>query len=353
ENIFFYGTILGFKKNEIESRVNEIIKFADIGEFIDQPVKTYSSGMFVRLAFAVQTSLKPDILLVDEVLSVGDIFFQQKCHGRIEELMSQGTALVLVSHDMQLIEKYSTNTLLLENGKCLELGNPHSVIQKYLSLSVRYELHNNKINNSIQLQEIIDEKFSNKKASINNWPIDQWFVGSTFEQIGDKRIAEITKFCVCNLENKIMTFCTTGDVISFFYEIKIKKDISIPVGAVIFTNSRNIVVHGKDTLQYATKKNIDIKVVKANSIVRINQKFQIDLAPGEYSYTLGFGTVELQNSITINQLEYSVREDFIKPLSRIPKAGKFIVKKSCDNLGNYFHGYVNLEGDFFLSIISK
>jgi lipopolysaccharide transport system ATP-binding protein len=134
ENVYLNGAILGFSRQDMDQRFDQIAAFADIGDFLDQPVKVYSSGMYVRLAFAVQTCIEPDILIIDEVLSVGDIFFQQKCFARLDELLAQDTAVIIVSHDMALIEKYSTRTLLLDHGQAHFLGHPNEAVQRFYVL---------------------------------------------------------------------------------------------------------------------------------------------------------------------------------------------------------------------------
>lgn len=117
ENIFLNGYILGLNQTEIQQRYEQIVEFADIGDFINQPVKTYSSGMFVRLAFAVQAHVDADIVIIDEALAVGDIFFRQKCYAHLEKLKESGTVILLVSHSMNEIEQHCERAILLENGK--------------------------------------------------------------------------------------------------------------------------------------------------------------------------------------------------------------------------------------------
>ena len=124
ENIFLNGTMLGFSEEEINARLDEILSFADIGDFIHQPVKTYSSGMFVRLAFAVAINIDPEILVVDEALSVGDVFFQAKCYHKFEEFKKQGKTILFVSHDLGSISKYCDRVILLNQGVMLDEGTP-------------------------------------------------------------------------------------------------------------------------------------------------------------------------------------------------------------------------------------
>ncbi|MBI5591185.1 MAG: ABC transporter ATP-binding protein [Deltaproteobacteria bacterium] len=133
ENVFLNGAIMGFSYPEMESRFDEITEFADIGHFIDQPVKVYSSGMFVRLAFAVQICIEPDILIVDEALSVGDIFFQQKCFSKIREIISKGVSCLFVSHDTTAVMNICNRAVLLNNGEMDHVGPPEEVVSRYFS----------------------------------------------------------------------------------------------------------------------------------------------------------------------------------------------------------------------------
>ena len=116
--------MMGIKKEEIEQKVPYIIEFAEIGDFIYQPVKSYSSGMFARLAFAVAINIEPEILIVDEALSVGDVFFQAKCYHKFEEFKQMGKTIVFVSHDLSSISKYCDRVMLLDQGVKLGVGNP-------------------------------------------------------------------------------------------------------------------------------------------------------------------------------------------------------------------------------------
>lgn len=139
ENVFFQGAVLGISKAEIASRFEGIAAFADIGEFIDQPVRTYSSGMYVRLAFSVAIHVQPDILLVDEALSVGDVEFQHRSMKRVKELISAGTSLLLVSHDRHLITSTCSRCILLDKGRLVMDGLPSDVFDYYHALTAKGE----------------------------------------------------------------------------------------------------------------------------------------------------------------------------------------------------------------------
>lgn len=131
ENVYLNGTMIGFTREEIDAKLQDILDFADIGDFVNQPVKTYSSGMFVRLAFAVAINIDPEILIVDEALSVGDVFFQLKCFKKFDEFKKNGKTILFVSHDLSSIEKYCDKAILLDHGRNVAEGTPIDIINKY------------------------------------------------------------------------------------------------------------------------------------------------------------------------------------------------------------------------------
>ncbi len=136
ENIYLNGTMLGFSEEEIQERLPDILAFADIGEYITQPVKMYSSGMFVRLAFAVAINIDPEILIVDEALSVGDVFFQAKCYRKFEDFKKSKKTIVFVSHDLSSISRYCDRVILLNQGEILDEGSPRDMVDLYKQVLV-------------------------------------------------------------------------------------------------------------------------------------------------------------------------------------------------------------------------
>ncbi len=136
QNVYLNGTMIGFSEEEIKAKLDDILEFADIGDFVYQPVKTYSSGMFVRLAFAVAININPEILIVDEALSVGDVFFQAKCYHKFEEFKKEGKTIVIVSHDLSSISKYCDRVILLNKGHKLAEGEPKKIVDLYKKLLV-------------------------------------------------------------------------------------------------------------------------------------------------------------------------------------------------------------------------
>ena len=157
ENVYLNGAILGLKKREIDAAFSDIVKFAELEEFVDTPVKRYSSGMYVRLAFAVAAHVKADLILIDEVLSVGDITFQQRCLAKMNELHSQGATIVFVSHDLWTVQSFCTRTVLLQRGQVEADGNPERVIDIYRQRERKDQLARAQPANASGASEATDE----------------------------------------------------------------------------------------------------------------------------------------------------------------------------------------------------
>lgn len=156
ENVYMNAAILGFKRSEIDKKYEQIVNFAGIGDFIDQPVKTYSSGMMVRLAFAVQVIVEPDLLIVDEALSVGDAAFQFKCLTRIKDIVAGGTSVLLVSHDSGMVKSFCSKCLWLKNGEVYAYGNAGEIVDAY-DREVRMETEQGQMSLPSRQVEIKDE----------------------------------------------------------------------------------------------------------------------------------------------------------------------------------------------------
>lgn len=166
ENVYLNGTMIGFSKEEIDAKLDDILAFADIGDYVNQPVKMYSSGMFVRLAFAVAINIEPEILIVDEALSVGDVFFQAKCFKKFEEFKKQGKTILFVSHDLSSISKYCDRVVLLNKGHKVDEGIPKDMISIFKRLLVGK--YNDPYESTNENMDIIDAIEDSKNASGKN-----------------------------------------------------------------------------------------------------------------------------------------------------------------------------------------
>jgi len=214
ENIYLNGAILGMKRAEISSKFDEIVDFSGVDKFIDTPVKRYSSGMYVRLAFAVAAHLEPEILVVDEVLAVGDIAFQNKCMGKMNEVSKQGRTILFVSHNMQALSHLCTRGILLENGCLTQMGNIQDSIKKYLSNSINttgpsYNLLENKDRKGTGILKFSKLEIFNKGELSNNFVIgddlELRLTVKAFQQIRNISIAihlyRYDEIILSNIEN--------------------------------------------------------------------------------------------------------------------------------------------------------
>lgn len=181
ENIYLNGTMMGYSKAEMDQKINDIISFADIGDFINQPVKTYSSGMFARLAFAVSINVEPEILIVDETLSVGDTRFQIKCMDRMKEMMEGGTTVLFVSHDINAIRRFCTKCVWINEGKLREIGSVNTVSDHYMDflkmLDAEKEQHTNIEENIsfVPKRDIVAEIIDFQVLNIKNESIESMY----------------------------------------------------------------------------------------------------------------------------------------------------------------------------------
>ena len=139
DNVYMYGSIMGLSKQEIDERFDTIVRFSELGDFIDQPLRTYSTGMTVRLAFSVAVNVDADILIVDEALAVGDAIFQHRCFRKIREMQESGKTILYVGHDTEAVRNLCTQALLLDGGRVIERGDPNYVVNKYYALITERE----------------------------------------------------------------------------------------------------------------------------------------------------------------------------------------------------------------------
>lgn len=347
ENVFMNGAILGLSRKEMERRFEEIVAFAEIGEFIDQPVKAYSSGMFVRLAFAVQACVDPDVLIVDEALSVGDFFFQQKCHARMEELMNRKTAIILVSHDMSMIERYSTQTLLLDKGNCLFLGQPNQAVEQYYRVERPFQQPSRPAPSMVDRQN--GEKSPFSMEALPDWPGPEAFLDlSQAVVIGEEEIARCTRIALCNDRGEPCSTFQMGEVASFYFEFELLQDIQVPIAGVNITNRMNINVHGKNSLQFLLQAPPE---VRKRAKVRFRQRVELSIAPGEYTFAVGLATTSPDVYARVTEMDYYQLEPKLKTILRVRQAGIISVQFRKNGQSLPFHGYADLKGDFALAVL--
>jgi ABC-type polysaccharide/polyol phosphate transport system ATPase subunit len=207
ENIYLNGSIMGMKKREIDKKVDEIVAFAEVEDFIETPVKRFSSGMYIRLGFSVAAHLEPDILLIDEVLAVGDLQFQKKCIGKIREIMENGCTMIFVSHNMGTVESVCERSLLLHHGEIIQDGVSNQVINRYLrmmseKLEVYHEaspVHDNQLANIISLT-LLNENGKIVQEPRSGEPMTIRFTYHIFKKINNPTLS----FVICTEDGTIV-----------------------------------------------------------------------------------------------------------------------------------------------------
>ncbi|MHB1947707.1 MAG: ABC transporter ATP-binding protein [Gammaproteobacteria bacterium] len=347
ENVYINGAILGFSRQEIDAKFDEIVSFADIGDYIDQPVKNYSSGMFVRLAFAVQACVEPDILIVDEALSVGDIFFQLKCHARMEELLKRNTAIIFVTHDMTAIEKYCDQVLLLNKGNCLFQGKPNEAVERYYQLDKMNVLKTQKLSTADPTCSDFETPIKNR---ISDWPSPDKFLNlAEATVIGDETIARCTGVALCDAQGDANFSFELGEKAILYYEYEILQDIGVPVGGFIITDKMNINVHGKTTLQYQQQAPA---IVKKGTRVRFRQMIELALAPGDYVFQVGLATISAEHYAQVTKLEHVHLESRMQAVLRVRECGTFSIRQKSSGIRLPFYGYVDLQGEADLCVVA-
>ena len=274
ENIYLNGTMIGFSKEEIDARLDDILEFADIGDFVYQPVKTYSSGMFVRLAFAVAINIDPEILIVDEALSVGDVFFQAKCYRKFEEFKEQGKTILFVSHDLSSISRYCDRAVLLHKGKKLGEGTPKTMIDLYKQVLVGQEPVMPGDMPNLAHDEDIRRKAGGKAKSGDP---------ETAELKYGNGAARIKEFILKDDKGRDTAAIVKGSVCEIAMDVEILRDIAKPIFAFTIKNAMGIEITGTNTMA----EKAFLEGVKAGETKRITFRQRIDLQGGEYLISFG------------------------------------------------------------------
>ena len=281
ENIYMNGTMMGFSKKEMDAKLQEILDFADIGDFVYQPVKTYSSGMFVRLAFALAINVEPEILIVDEALSVGDVFFQSKCYRRMEEIRQKGTTILMVTHDMGSIIKYCDKVVLLNKGNFVAEGAPGHMVDLYKKiLAGQME--------GLEAAKDVDSDFSGetaeKEQKEKTYQLphgklmkDSLTINSNRTEYGDGR-AEIYDLGLFDQRGNLTNLLLKGEEFTIKERIRFAAPIQSPIFTYTIKDKKGTDLTGTNTMFEGT----DIKPVKAGDEYEVSFTQKMTLQGGEY-----------------------------------------------------------------------
>ncbi|WP_314855498.1 ABC transporter ATP-binding protein [Stomatobaculum longum] len=274
ENIYMNGTMMGFSRQEMERRMDDILRFADIGDFVNQPVKTYSSGMFVRLAFALAINVDPEILIVDEALSVGDVFFQAKCYRRMEEMMKNGTTILMVSHDMGSIIKYCDKVVLLNRGRFVAQGEAGKMVDLYKKILAN------------QTDELAEALIEEKKEALG-LPVettvsdkrmkDRMNLNPEVQEYGDGR-ASFEDFGTLDARGNVTNLLLKGEMFTIRERVRFHAPIENPIFTYTLRDKKGTDITGTNTLFEGT----EIKPVKDGDVYTVSFRQKMNLQGGEY-----------------------------------------------------------------------
>lgn len=274
ENIYMNGTMMGFSRQEMERRMDDILRFADIGDFVNQPVKTYSSGMFVRLAFALAINVDPEILIVDEALSVGDVFFQAKCYRRMEEMMKNGTTILMVSHDMGSIIKYCDKVVLLNRGHFVAQGEAGKMVDLYKKILAN------------QTDELAEALIEEKKEALG-LPVeatvsdkrmkDRMNLNPEVQEYGDGR-ASFEDFGTLDARGNVTNLLLKGEMFTIRERVRFHAPIENPIFTYTLRDKKGTDITGTNTLFEGT----EIKPVKDGDVYTVSFRQKMNLQGGEY-----------------------------------------------------------------------
>lgn len=272
ENVYLNGTMIGFSRSEIDEKMQDILDFADIGEFVYQPVKSYSSGMFVRLAFAVAININPEILIVDEALSVGDVFFQAKCYRKFEEFKSQGKTILFVSHDLGSITKYCDRAILLNKGEKIFEGTPKETVDIYKKVLV----------GQFDPSELEQDADANDITKLSGDWKDAIQENPELIEYGEKS-AEIIDYALLDESGLITNTFMKGTEFSVRMKIRANKQVKEPIFAFTIKNLQGIELTGTNT----TYEKVDVKPMEPGDVREVTFTQRLDLQGGEYLVSLG------------------------------------------------------------------
>lgn len=298
ENIYFNGALMGYTKEQMEEKVAQIVEFAGIGDYIHQPVKTYSSGMFARLAFAMAINVEPDILIVDEALSVGDIYFQSKCFKKMDEIKRKGTTVLLVTHDMSSVVKYCDKVVVLDHGKVIKEGNPKQMVDIYKKLLVNQyhpEEEENRGNAGFGSTGVEDGKNeagehedgkceagnTSKSAQKERW-MDKLSLNEENVLYGSGK-ARIVDFGFFDENGQITSLIMKKTDFTIKMKVEFNEDVEYPIFAYTVKNARGAEITGTNSMF----EKIEVPLAKKGESYVVSFKQRALLQGGDYLMSFG------------------------------------------------------------------
>jgi len=288
ENIYLNGTLMGFTRKEMESKVDAILDFADIGEFIYQPVKMYSSGMFARLAFSVSIAVEPEILIVDEALSVGDMAFQMKCFKKFEDLQKQNKTILFVTHALDTIIRYCGRSIVINNGQVIADTTPKEGVDIFKKVMT------GNLNKEEKKDHLLDKK--NEKEILKN----KIHINPEALEYGNNKV-KIIDFCILDYANKPNSVLDFNMKFSIYMKVKFFEAINNPLFAFTFKDIKGLEITGTNTMI----EHILTGSYLQGDEVSITFTQNANIQPGSYSLSLGCVNIG-ENGIEVYSRLYDI-----------------------------------------------
>jgi lipopolysaccharide transport system ATP-binding protein len=298
QNIFMGGMCLGMSRQEINNKLDWIIDFSEIHEFVDQPIRTYSTGMKARLAFSTAISTDPDILFIDEALSVGDVKFQRKCFDVIDQFRAKGKTIMLVSHDLNTVSSLCDKALLLDAGRIVKYGDPREVTKEYYHL-LYCEPEPEPDSEGLSLSQ----PDSKKNEGLRQWARQRLHLPEKSPEapyelrVGNRKEAEIIDFGILDQQGNRVTFLTSGGKYRFFMYVLFHEDVEDPVFGFLIRDPKGTSIFGVDT----RSANYVVRPHKRGEILEGIIEVTMWLTNGEYFLSAGIGN---RNTIKIIDLRH-------------------------------------------------
>jgi ABC-type polysaccharide/polyol phosphate transport system ATPase subunit len=313
ENVYLNASILGLKRKEIASRFDEIVEFSELERFIDMPVKSYSSGMYMRLGFSIAINVNPDILLVDEVLAVGDQAFQSKCYKVIYDFVRRGKTIIIVSHDLETISDLCQRVIFLRNGRIEEIGDSIKVVSTYRSYVEDLERSRIIEQQREERKKIFKSVIDSKRKVIDAEEIEKLskIDSGVFENRFGSGDAEIVKIELLDKDDRQIDFCRYGDEVKIVFEVKFNKVVENPIFGMRITDHRNIIVYGTNSKLNGLKT----EVYQPGEKLKVVFQQMVNLIGGSYTVSPSIGNKDTKtycdwiiNMMTVNVIHRNIAE---------------------------------------------
>ena len=309
ENIYLNASILGLSEKEIGEKLQDIIDFADIGDFIHQPIKTYSSGMIVRLAFAVQAQIEPDVLIIDEALAVGDVKFQAKCFERLRQLKSKGTSILLVTHSSEQIINHCDKAVLIDSGKQIESGEPKFIVNKYLDILFGKSCSEESVLPSSPL------KINSAAKGVLSQKEDMFYTHPNYNEHeyrwGDGK-AKIIDYILSTTSGVHPSKITSGEKVTLSFSVYFIKNLIRPIFGITLKTKEGIYICGTNSELLLIR---DAQMQgKEGTVAIITATFECKLAQGDYFISLGVATQNAEEVIPHDR-RYDSIHIYVEPVN--------------------------------------